>query len=490
MKPFMGQNFLLNNDTAKALYHQIAADLPIIDYHCHVPPQDIAEDRQFANLTELWLGGDHYKWRAMRSCGVDEKYITGDSTDFEKFMAYAKIMPSLIGNPLYHWTHLELQRYFDCDLILSEETAEEIWNLTTARLADPSMSVRNLIKKSRVEILCTTDDPADTLEYHKALAELVKSNQTSSPSHAEPRAEDDSFTTQVLPAFRPDKAFNIDKAGVADYYKKLGEAAGIEITDLAGLKEALIRRIDFFDSMGCRTSDHALDGFDLFVKPDEKAVNEALTAALTSGQNVSHEAVCMVKAEILSFLAGEYAKRGWVMQLHMGVYRNANSNMFAKMGPDTGYDGIGNTDIPAVIGLLDYMESGSGLPRTIVYSIDPTCDAALGAMIGAFQTSGDGYPKVMQGSAWWFNDTLNGMRQQMSTLASLSAFGKFPGMLTDSRSFTSYPRHEYFRRILCGLIGEWVEDGLYPCNTEALAQIVADICYNNTKNFFGFRPVQ
>ena len=403
---------------------------------------------------------------------MDEKYITGDSTDYEKFLTYARCMPSLIGNPLYHWTHLELQRYFDCDLILSEETAEEIWNLTTAKLADPSMRVRNLITKSRVEILCTTDDPADTLEYHKALA------------------EDDSFSTQVFPAFRPDKAFNIDKAGVAAYYQKLGDAAGVEITDLASLKEALTRRIDFFASMGCRTSDHALDGFDLFVKPEESAVNEALAAAIASdGQNVSHKDVCMVKAEILAFLAGEYAKRGWVMQLHMGVYRNANSNMFAKMGPDTGYDGIGETDIPAVIGLLDHMESGLGLPRTIVYSIDPTCDAALGAMIGAFQTSGDGYPKVMQGSAWWFNDTLNGMRQQMTTLASLSAFGRFNGMLTDSRSFTSYPRHEYFRRILCGLIGDWVEEGLYPYNPEALAQIVADICYNNTKNYFGFRPV-
>lgn len=472
MKKFMGNDFLLTTDTARALYHQIAAELPIIDYHCHVPPKDIAENKQFANLTELWLGGDHYKWRAMRSCGVDEKYITGDSTDYEKFLAYARVMPLLIGNPLYHWTHLELQRYFDCDLILSEKTAEEIWNLTTAKLADPSMSVRNLITKSRVEILCTTDDPADTLEYHKILA------------------EDKSFTTQVLPAFRPDKAFNIDKAGVTDYYKKLGTAAGIEITDLASLKEALIRRIDFFDAMGCRTSDHALDGFDLFVKPEENAVNEAIAAALASdGQNVSHEAVCMVKSEILGFLAGEYAKRGWVMQLHMGVYRNANSNQFAKMGPDTGYDGIGETDIPAVTGLLDHMESGLGLPRTIVYSIDPTCDAALGSMIGAFQTSGDGYPKVMQGSAWWFNDTLNGMRSQMATLASLSVFGRFNGMLTDSRSFTSYPRHEYFRRILCGLIGEWVEDGLYPCDTEMLAQITADICYNNTKNYFGFRVV-
>ncbi len=469
MKQFMDKDFLLSTETARALYHQYAATLPVIDYHCHVPPKDIAEDRQFQNLTQLWLGGDHYKWRAMRSCGVDEYYITGGAPDYEKFLAYARCMPTLIGNPLYHWTHLELQRYFDCCLILSEKTAKEIWDLTTEKLADPSMSVRNLIRRSRVETLCTTDDPIDTLEYHKALA------------------ADSSFATKVLPAFRPDKAFNIDNAGVTAYFKKLSDVSGVEICDLATLKEALVRRIDFFDSLGCRTSDHALDGFDRFIKPEEVTVNETLKAALASdGQAVSHEAVCMVKAEILGFLAAEYAKRGWVMQLHMGVYRNANGNMFAKLGPDTGYDCIGTTDMPAVIGLLGHMETGLGLPRTIVYSIDPNCDAALSTMIGAFQTTNDGYPKVMQGSAWWFNDTLNGMRQQMTTLASLSAFGKFNGMLTDSRSFTSYPRHEYFRRILCGLIGTWVEDGLYPCDMDALAKIVSDICYYNTKNVFGF----
>lgn len=469
MKVFIGDDFLLHNETAKTLYHKTAAVLPIIDYHCHVPPKAIAEDKQFSNLTELWLGGDHYKWRAMRTCGVAEKYITGDSSDYEKFLAYASCMPALIGNPLYHWTHLELKRYFDCDLILSGETAKEIWELTTAKLADPSMSVRNLIRRSRVEVLCTTDDPADTLEYHKMLA------------------ADDSFATEVLPAFRPDKAFNIDQAGVTAYYQRLGDAAGIAVTDLSSLKEALRRRLDYFDSLGCRTSDHALDGFDRFIRPDTAQVEQAIACALASdGQDVTHDMACMVKAEILAFLAGEYAKRGWVMQLHMGVYRNANGRMFAKMGPDTGYDAIGSTDVPAMTGLLDFMEYGAGLPRTIVYSADPTDDAALGTVIGAFQTSADGYPKVMQGSAWWFNDTLHGMRQQMTSLASLSALGRFNGMLTDSRSFTSYPRHEYFRRILCGLIGEWVEDGLYPYDEKALTKIVADICYNNTRDFFGF----
>ena len=469
MKTFMGKNFLLNTETAKILYHTYAAELPIIDYHCHVPPRDIAEDKQYSNITELWLSGDHYKWRAMRSCGVAEKFITGDASDYEKFKAYASIMPSLIGNPLYHWTHLELQRYFDCDLILSEKTADEVWKLTAEKLADPSMSVRNLIRQSRVEIVCTTDDPADTLEYHKALA------------------EDDSFDVQVLPAFRPDKCFNINKPGLAEYYKKLGEAAGVEIKDVASLREALVRRIDFFDSMGCRTADHGLDEYGMYVKPNDYACNKAIETALaTDGKEVTSEQLCVLKSEMLRFLASEYNKRGWVMQLHMGVYRNSNTNMWKKLGPDTGWDVIGYTNVPAIIELLDSMEMIDGLPRTILYSIDPTCDAAIGTVIGAFQTAGDGYPKVMQGSAWWFSDTMDGMKNQMKQLANLSAFGKFNGMLTDSRSFTSYPRHEYFRRILCNLIGEWVEDGLYPFDPEALATLVCDICYNNTKNFFRF----
>ena len=465
----MGKNFLLMNETAKILYHTYAEQLPIIDYHCHVSPKEIAEDKQYSNITELWLGGDHYKWRAMRSCGVDEKYITGDASDYEKFCAYAKCMPTLIGNPLYHWTHLELKRFFDCDLILSGDTADEIWKLTSEKLADPSMSVRNLIRKSKVDILCTTDDPADTLEWHKMLA------------------EDKSFETKVLPAFRPDKCFNINKPGLGEYYKKLGEAAGVEIRDVASLKEALVRRIDFFDSMGCRTADHGLDEYGMYVKPNEYACSKAIETALASdGKDVTAEQLCVLKSEMLRFLASEYSKRGWVMQLHMGVYRNSNTNMWKKLGPDTGWDVIGYTNVPAIIELLDSMEMIGGLPRTILYSIDPTCDAAIGTVIGAFQTAGDGYPKVMQGSAWWFSDTMDGMKNQMKQLANLSAFGRFNGMLTDSRSFTSYPRHEYFRRILCNLIGEWVEDGLYPFEPEALATLVCDICYNNTKNFFRF----
>ena len=470
MKTFMGKNFLLNTETAKILYHTYAAELPIIDYHCHVPPRDIAEDKQYSNITELWLSGDHYKWRAMRSCGIAEKYITGDASDYEKFKAYASVMPSLIGNPLYHWTHLELQRYFDCDLILSEETADEVWKITSDRLADPKMSVRNLIRQSRVEIVCTTDDPADTLEYHKALA------------------EDDSFEVQVLPAFRPDKCFNINKPGLADYYKKLGAAAGVEITDVASLKEALGKRIAFFAEMGCRTADHGLDEFPMYVKPNEYAANKALECALASdGKDVTPEMLCVLKCEMLLWLAGEYAKHGWVMQIHAGVYRNANDRMMKALGPDTGFDTIGTTNVESILQLMNEMENRDALPRTILYSIDPSANASIGAALGCFQTSGDGFPKVMQGSAWWFNDTMDGMKAQMKQLANLSAFGKFNGMLTDSRSFTSYPRHEYFRRILCALIGEWVEAGLYPFDPEALATLVCDICYNNTKNFFRFQ---
>ena len=379
MKTFMGKNFLLNTETAKILYHTYAAELPIIDYHCHVPPRDIAEDKQYSNITELWLSGDHYKWRAMRSCGVAEKYITGDASDYEKFKAYAAIMPTLIGNPLYHWTHLELQRYFDCDLILSEKTADEIWKLTSEKLADPSMSVRNLIRQSRVEIVCTTDDPADTLEYHKALA------------------EDDSFDVQVLPAFRPDKCFNINKPGLADYYKKLGAAAGVEITDVASLKEALGKRIEFFNDMGCRTADHGLDEFPMFVKPNEYAANKALECALASdGKDVTPEMLCVLKCEMLLWLAGEYAKHGWVMQFHAGVYRNANDRMMKALGPDTGFDTIGYTNVEGILQLMNAMENRDALPRTILYSIDPSANAAIGAGIGCFQTSEDGFPKVMQ----------------------------------------------------------------------------------------------
>lgn len=469
MKTFMGKNFLLSNEVAKALYHECAAKLPIIDYHCHVSPKEIAEDKTYANITELWLGGDHYKWRAMRQCGVAEEFITGSASDYEKFRAYCTIMPKLIGNPLYHWSHLELQRYFDCDLLINEENCDEIWMLCNKKLAEPGMSVRSIIKNSNVRLLCTTDDPADSLEWHK----LLKA--------------DDSFDVQVLPAFRPDKGVNINKPGLADYYKKLGEAAGIEITDFESLKKAYINRLDFFASLGCRTADHGMDEYRCFIETNPYEVNEIFKKAVASDGDVTDEELYKFKTALLTFLAGEYKKRGFVMQIHFGVLRNQNSRMLEKLGPDTGFDTLGNFDmITPLSKLLNKMDSTDSLPRTILYSINGGDNLAVASLCGCFSLAGDGRPKVIQGSGWWFNDNLDGMRRQMTDFANVSSLGNFLGMLTDSRSFISYTRHEYFRRILCDLIGRWVENGEYPCDTDTLAELVADICYNNTKNFFGF----
>ncbi len=469
MKQFMDENFLLDTEVAQVLYHNYASKLPIIDYHCHINPKEIAENKRYSNITELWLGGDHYKWRAIRSFGIPEEMITGNSSDYEKFKMYAKVMPYLIGNPLYHWTHLELQRYFDCDLILNEENCDKIWELTGEKLQSDDMRTRAIIKKSNVELICTTDDPADTLEWHK----LLQADKT--------------MKTIVLPAFRPDKYYNINKAGIAENFRKLGEALGVEVVDVKSLKEALRKSIEFFDSMGCKTADHGFDDYPYFSKSSEYAANLAMKSAVDSdGASVTAEQLSVFKSEIMRFLASEYKAKEWVMQLHLGVSRNANTRRFSKMGPDTGWDMIGEMRIAEIAKLIDSMDCNDGLPRTIVYSLNPVDNAAIGTMLGCFQTSGDGMPKIMQGSAWWFNDTLDGMKAQMRQLANLSVFGRFPGMLTDSRSFTSYPRHEYFRRILCSVIGEWVEEGLYPCDMDALATIVCDICYNNTKNFFGF----
>ncbi len=470
MKTFMGKNFLLDTETAKALYHNIAAKLPIIDYHCHVSPKEIAEDKVYNNITELWLGGDHYKWRAMRCCGVDEEYITGSASDYDKFKAWCKCMPKLIGNPLYHWSHLELRRYFDCNLIINEENCEEIWTCCNEKLRDPSMSVRNIIKNSGVEALCTTDDPVDSLEWHKKIA-------------------DDGYEVKVLPAWRPDKGLAVDKPGFAAYIAKLSEASGIEIKDVESLKLAWMQRLDVFCERGCKTADHGLDGYTMFIEAESPyELNEIFKKALANdGAGVTFEEVCKFRTEMLAFLAAQYKCRNFVMQLHFGVLRNQNARMFKRLGPDTGFDTIGNYDMISPISrLLDKMDANDTMPRTLLYSINPTDNAAVAALCGCFETSGDGKPKIMQGSAWWFSDNLDGMRRQMTDLANLSSFGNFLGMLTDSRSFISYTRHEYFRRILCNLIGDWVENGEYPCDVETLAGMVADICYNNTMSYFGF----
>lgn len=472
MKKFLGQDFLLKNGTAKLLYENYAAKLPIIDYHCHVSPKEIAEDKQYSNITELWLGGDHYKWRAIRSCGVSEKYITGDASDYEKFKAYATIMPKLIGNPLYHWSHLELSRYFGYDGVLNASTCDEVWELCNKKLAMPEMSVKNIIKASGVELLCTTDDPVDSLEYHAQIA------------------SDKNFGVTVLPAWRPDKGLKADKRGYREYIDLLASVSGIKITDIASLKEAYKVRLDFFDKAGCRTADHGMDNYIPFrLTKNEKELDDIFKKAYETDGDITEAEADAFRTAMYCFFGKEYTERNWVMQMHYGVMRNPNTKYFKALGPDTGFDVIDGNPVSVynLSKLLDLMYSRDALPKTIVYSINPNDNAAIGTVIGAFQTeSENGMPRVMQGSAWWFNDNKAGMRAQMISLANLSAFGNFLGMLTDSRSFISYPRHEYFRRILCSLIGEWVENGEYPADMGTLAEIVMDICYNNTKNFFSF----
>ena len=464
MKKFMDKDFLLKTKTAQMLYHDYAAKMPIIDYHCHINPQEIAENKTYGNITQVWLYGDHYKWRAMRACGVEEKYVTGDATDYEKFQKWSETMSALIGNPLYHWTHLELKQYFGVEKALSKETAEEIWNICNDKLS--RMSVRNIIEDSNVEAICTTDDPVDTLEYHKQIA------------------EDKSFGVKVLPAFRPDKAMNIEKEEFAEYIGKLSNASGITITDFGDLKKAVENRIDFFDKSNCRVSDHAFEyiAFDL---ADDAKVDGIFKKKL-SGEQVSEEETEKFKTSMMVFLGKEYAKRGWVMQIHYGTIRNTNSKMFRKLGPDTGYDCISTKDSAiGLVKLLDELEKADSLPKTIIYSLNPNDDAMICSVMGCFQ--GDGIKnKIQHGSAWWFNDTMLGMIRQLKNLASISALGNFVGMLTDSRSFLSYTRHEYFRRILCNLVGDWVEDGEYPSDMNHLKELVEGISYKNAKEYFGF----
>ncbi len=466
MKKFMDKDFLLKTDEAKHLYHDFASQVPVLDYHCHINPQEIYEDRKFNNITEVWLGGDHYKWRQMRSNGIDEKYITGDSSDWEKFYNYAKTLDKAIGNPLYHWSHLELQRFFDYDGILSEKTAKEVWDLANAKLQQDDMSVRNLIKKSGVTLLCTTDDPIDDLKWHK----LIK--------------EDDTFDVQVLPAWRPDKAVNINKPDFNEYMDKLAKASDMEINTFEDVKKALANRLDFFAENGCSVSDHGLDYVINVPATDEEV--EAIFAKKKNGEELSAKEVDQYKTALLKFLAGEYAKRNWVMQLHYSCMRDNNTKQYEKMGPDTGYDAISNYGpSDQLAGFLNAVNTASGLPKTIIYSLNPADDEMIGTVIGCFQGP-EVAGKIQQGSAWWFNDNKTGMIKQMTSLANLGLLGNFVGMLTDSRSFLSYPRHEYFRRIMCNLIGQWVEDGEFPADDDLLEPIVKGISYNNAVKYFGF----
>lgn len=469
MKAFMDENFLLSTPTAQKLYKEYAdmKKIPVIDYHCHINPREIWEDQKFENITQVWLSADHYKWRQLRTCGVDEKYITGDASDYEKFEKWAEIMPSLIGNPLYHWSHLELKYYFGYEGNLNRKTCKEVWDLTSELLKKPEFSARNLIKKSNVRLICTTDDPIDSLEYHK----LIK--------------EDKTFDVQVLPAWRPDRAMDITKPDYAEYIGKLSKVSEVEICSFATLKESLKKRLDFFEENGCSLSDHGMDYVAYEPCTDEKVLDEILRRKLSGGEVTAKEAM-MFRTAFLLFMAKEYKSRNFVMQLHYGVRRNNSAVSFEKLGADTGFDCIDTyTPTEQLIAFLNACEKNDALPKTILYSLNPSDNAAIGSIIGCFQ--GDGVRgKIQQGSAWWFNDNLEGMKAQMISFANLSALGNFIGMLTDSRSFLSYTRHDYFRRILCNLIGDWVENGEYPEDYELLEPIVKGISYNNTVEYFGF----
>ncbi len=452
----INNDFYLSNETAKKLYHDFAENLPIIDYHCHLVPKMIAEDYRFEDAYDLFLGGDHYKWRQMRTFGIDEEYITGDKDRYEKWVGFCRVMPYLIGNPIYHWTALELKRYFDIDEPLSEKNAKEVWDKCNEYLKRPDFSAQNLIKKSNVEVICTTDDPADDLKYHIQLREQ-------------------GFSTKVLPTFRPDKLVNIEKGEFLPYL----EANGIDSYEKAC--SWMVERIAFFNDNGCRLSDHALE-YVPFAVGDAKAVFEKKL----KGEELSAEEIDTYKTAMLRVCAIEYTKLGWAMQLHIGALRNNNTRMFNKLGPDTGFDSINDLCIAEKLSaFMNYLDTDDVLPKTILYTLNPKDNYVLGTMLGNFQ-KGPTVSKIQFGSGWWFNDNASGMEAQMDALANLGNLGKFVGMLTDSRSFVSYPRHEYFRRILCNMVGTWVEKGLYPKDWEALKNIIEGVCYCNAKDYFNF----
>lgn len=464
MKPFIHDHFLLHNKTAEKLYHDYAKNVPIIDYHCHLDPKEIYEDKKFNNLFDAWLSGDHYKWRLMRANGVTEDYITGNKPDFDKFLKWAEVVPSLIGNPLYHWTHFELKKYFDIDILLSKETATEIYEKVNLKLE--TMTARKMIEQSNVDVICTTDDPTDTLEWHIKLK------------------EDSTFKTKVLPAFRPDKAINIELSWFQDWILKLSRVVGYPLTSLESLKKALIERIDFFHEQGSRLSDHALD--DVMY---EKATVDEVAAIYEKALRLdplSQKEIRQYKGHMLVFFGKAYHQRGWVQQYHIGALRNLSERNLKNLGPDTGFDAINDGLIAKPLaGLLDALDSTNELPKTILYTLNPRDFEVAITMMQAFQ--GGGIPgKIQFGSAWWFLDTIDGMTKQIKALANNGLLSKFVGMLTDSRSFLSYPRHEYFRRLLCNIIGEEVERGLYPNDIAFLGSMIKNISFGNAKNYFNF----
>lgn len=465
---FITENFLLSNDIAIELYNRFAKDQPIIDYHCHVPPKEIAEDRKFENMTKIWLAGDHYKWRAMRANGVSERLITGDASDWEKFLAWAKTVPKTLRNPLYHWTHMELKRPFGIsDILLNEKTAKEVWDRCNALLAKKEFSTRGIIKQMNVELVCTTDDPIDTLEYHQQIK------------------NDKSFSVRVLPAFRADMAMNIERGkSFIAYLEKLGASVNFEINSYQKLIEALKVRHTYFHSQGCRLSDHGIEtpyAEDYTDQEIQKIFKDAL-----SGKPIDPMSVLKFKSAVLFELCLMDHSAGWVQQFHLGAMRNTNPMMYRILGPDTGYDSIGDFPIAQPLArLLGKLADRNALTKTILYNLNPADNEILATMIGNFQ-DGITQGKMQYGSAWWFLDQKDGIEKQLNALSNMGLLSQFVGMLTDSRSFLSYPRHDYFRRILCNILGDEMKKGLIPNDIELVGNMVSDICYNNAKRYFNF----
>jgi len=466
MKPFMNENFMLNSHSAERLYHQYAANMPIIDYHNHLPPAEIAGDINFKNLTQVWLKGDHYKWRAMRANGVDERYITGDAPDYEKFEKWAATVPYTLRNPLNHWTHLELQRYFGINELLNPASAKSIFDSTEKMLQTSDYSVQNLLRKMNVAVLCTTDDPIDDLAYHKQIASS-------------------SFEIKALPAWRPDKAMNADEPEVYNkYIDQLSEVSEIEIKTIDDLLTALQKRHDFFAEAGCKISDHGIEEF--YAEDFTATEIDSIFKKVRGGSKLSWSELLKFKSFMLLEFARMDHSKNWVQQFHYGVLRNNNSRMFAKLGPDTGFDSIGDFKVAAnLVKFLNKLANEEKLTKTILYNINPGDNEMIATMLGNFN-EGPVAGKIQFGSGWWFLDQKQGMIEQMNSLSSLGLISKFVGMLTDSRSFLSFPRHEYFRRIMCNLFGTDMENGEIPNDFDLVGGIVQDISYNNAKRYFGF----
>lgn len=467
MKQFLDENFLLKTKTAQRLYHEFAQTMPIVDYHCHLPPQQIAEDTLFKNLTQIWLYGDHYKWRAMRTNGVDESYITGNRSDWEKFQKWAETVPYTLRNPLYHWTHLELQRYFDVHNILNADTAKKIYDECTAKLQTKEFSVRNLLRRMNVKLVCTTDDPVDSLEYHQKI-------------------KDDEFDVLILPAFRPDQAMTVsDPEKFLAYIKKLETITNIAISSFDDFLYALQNRHDFFASMGCSVSDHGLE--EIYSDDFTGSEVDAIFNKIHGGKSLTDSEQRKFRSAMLIHFAEWDWEKGWVQQFHLGALRNNNSRMLQSSGPDTGWDSIGDfSQARNLARFLDKLDSNNKLAKTILYNLNPADNELMATMIGNFN-DGSVAGKVQWGSAWWFLDQKDGMTKQINALSNMGMLSRFIGMLTDSRSFLSYPRHEYFRRILCDLFGDEIENGELPNDINWVGKIIQDICFNNAKNYFNWQ---